>query len=179
MALGAPELLERQRRVRLLVLDVDGVLTDGSLFLGDAGEQYKAFNSRDGHGIRMAQDGGLQVAVLTGRSSGVVAHRMRDLGVRHIVQGRRDKGLALEELLARTGVTPEQAAFMGDDVVDLPAMRRVGLGIAVADAHPLVVERSDWQTRAPGGRGAVREVCEDLLRAQQRLDEVLRAYVDS
>ena len=179
MPLAPGELLERQRRIRLLILDVDGVLTDGSLFLGDAGEQYKAFNSRDGHGIRMAQDGGLEIAVLTGRNSEVVNHRMRDLGVRQIVQGRRDKGLAIEELLARSGFTPLESAFVGDDVVDLPAMRRVALGIAVADAHPLVLEHADWRTRAAGGRGAVREICEELLGAQQRLEGILGVYLES
>lgn len=179
MPLAPGELLERQKGIRLLILDVDGVLTDGSLFLGDAGEQYKAFNSRDGHGIRMAQDGGIEVAVLTGRNSEVVTHRMRDLGVRHIMQGRRDKGLAIEELLARSGFGAREAAFVGDDVVDLPAMRRVGLGIAVADAHPLVLEHADWRTRVAGGRGAVREVCEELLGAQQQLEGILRVYLES
>jgi len=179
MPLAPAELLERQRRIRLLILDVDGVLTDGSLFLGDAGEQYKAFNSRDGHGIRMAQDGGMEVAVLTGRNSEVVNHRMRDLGVRQIVQGRRDKGLAVEELLARSGFTPLESAFVGDDVVDLPAMRRVALGVAVADAHPLVLEHADWRTHAAGGRGAVREICEELLGAQQRLEGILGVYLES
>lgn len=179
MPLAPGELLERQKGIRLLILDVDGVLTDGSLFLGDAGEQYKAFNSRDGHGIRMAQDGGIEVAVLTGRNSEVVTHRMRDLGVRHIMQGRRDKGLAIEELLARSGFGARETAFVGDDVVDLPAMRRVGLGIAVADAHTLVLEHADWRTRLGGGRGAVREVCEELLGAQQQLEGMLRVYLES
>lgn len=179
MPLAPGDLLQRQQGIRLLILDVDGVLTDGSLFLGDAGEQYKAFSSRDGHGIRMAQDGGLEVAVLTGRNSEVVAHRMRDLGVRHIMQGRRDKGLAVEELLKRSGFTALESAFAGDDVVDLPAMRRVGLGIAVADAHPLVLEHADWQTRAGGGHGAVREICEELLGAQQQLEGILRVYLES
>ena len=179
MNLDARALLERQRATRLLILDVDGVLTDGSLFLGDAGEQYKAFHSRDGHGIRLALDGGLEVAILTGRTSGVVEHRMRDLGVRHLIQGRRDKGAALRELLATTGHAPAEAAFMGDDIVDLPAMRGVGLGIAVADAHPLVCEHADWVTSAPGGHGAVREACEGLLAAQGRLDELFRAYLET
>lgn len=177
MNLDARALLERQRAIRLLILDVDGVLTDGSLFLGDAGEQYKAFHSRDGHGIRLALDGGLEVAILTGRSSGVVEHRMRDLGVRHLIQGRRDKGAALRELLAVTGHSPDEAAFMGDDIVDLPAMQRVALGIAVADAHPLVREHANWVTGAPGGHGAVREACEGLLAAQGRLDELFQAYL--
>lgn len=179
MPLEPTTLLQRQREVRLLILDVDGVLTDGSLFLGDGGEQYKAFHSRDGHGMRMAQQGGLELAILTGRNSEVVLHRMRDLGVRHLLQGRRDKGEALKELLGQTGFAPEQSAFVGDDVVDLPAMRRVALGIAVADAHPLVLEHADWHTRERGGRGAVREVCETLLAAQGRLEDILRAYVEA
>jgi 3-deoxy-D-manno-octulosonate 8-phosphate phosphatase (KDO 8-P phosphatase) len=178
MPLVTSALLERQRRTRLLILDVDGVLTDGSLFLGDGGEQYKAFNSRDGQGIRMAQQGGLEVAILTGRHSEVVTHRMRDLGVRHILQGRRDKRTALTELLTQTGFAPEHSAFVGDDIVDLPAMRQVGLGIAVADAHPLVLEHAEWHTLAAGGRGAVREVCEALLAAQGRLESIFRAYLE-
>ncbi|AHE99307.1 KdsC family phosphatase [Thioalkalivibrio paradoxus] len=177
MPLPPETLKEYQRRIRLLILDVDGVLTDGSLFLGDAGEEYKAFNSRDGHGIRMAQQGGLELAILTGRSSEVVLHRMRDLGVEHILQGRRNKGEALAELLAQSGHQPEHAAFVGDDVVDLPAMRRVSLGIAVADAHPLVLERAHWVTTAPGGRGAVREICEQLLAARGSLETILDAYL--
>jgi len=179
MPLEPGKLLRLQREIRLLILDVDGVLTDGSLFMGDAGEQYKAFHSRDGHGIRMAQQGGLEVAILTGRDSQVVVHRMRDLGVRHLLQGRRDKGEALDELLNRTGFAPGQSAFVGDDVVDLPAMRRVALGIAVADAHPMVLEHADWHTQATGGHGAVREICETLLAAQGRLEGILRAYLES
>ncbi len=177
MPLDPEALHAAQQAVRLLILDVDGVLTDGSLFLGDAGEQYKAFHSRDGHGIRLALDGGLEVAVLTGRTSAVVEHRMRDLGVAHLIQGRRDKGAALHELLATTGHAPAEAAFVGDDIVDLPAMRRVGLGIAVGDAHPLTREHAHWVTRAHGGHGAVREICEELLEAQGRLQALLAAYL--
>jgi 3-deoxy-D-manno-octulosonate 8-phosphate phosphatase (KDO 8-P phosphatase) len=128
--------LERARLVQLVVFDVDGVLTDGSLILGDDGQQYKAFNSKDGHGIRMLADSGVQIGILTGRSSAVVEHRMRDLGVSLVVQGRRDKLNALDGLLQQAGVRPEQTAYAGDDVVDLPVMRRVGLAIAVRDAHP-------------------------------------------
>ena len=172
-------LQQRQRAIRLLILDIDGVLTDGSLFLGDGGEQYKAFHSRDGHGIRLWQQAGRTVAVITGRISQVVEHRMRDLGVEHIIQGRRDKGQALAELLSRfPDLTPEQAAFVGDDIVDWPAMRRVGLSVAVADAHPFVHNRADWCTQHPGGRGAVREVCDTLLQVQGLLDELYREYLD-
>jgi len=178
MALNPLALLQRQRAVRLLILDVDGVLTDGSLFLGDQGEQFKAFSSRDGHGLRMLQDAGLTVAILTGRVSGVVEHRMRDLGIQLIIQGRRDKGAALAELLASSGFAAEQAAYIGDDVVDLPALRRVLLGIAVADAHPLVIAHAHWCTAAPGGRGAVREVCDTLLEAQGLLEGLYRGYLE-
>ena len=179
MALNPLALLQHQRAVRLLILDVDGVLTDGSLFLSDTGEQYKAFSSRDGHGLRMLQDAGLTVAILTGRVSGVVEHRMRDLGIENIVQGRRDKGAALDELLAHCGIAAEQAAFMGDDVVDLPAMRRVYLSIAVADAHPLVAAHAHWTTVARGGHGAVREVCDTLLEAQGLLEAIYRGYLEA
>ena len=178
MNLDATTLRTHQQAVRLLILDVDGVLTDGSLFLGDGGEQYKAFNSRDGHGIRLALDGGIEIAILTGRTSGVVEHRMRDLGVEHLIQGRRDKGEALHELLQRTGHDPAEAAFMGDDIVDLPAMQRVGLGVAVGDAHPLVCQHAQWVTEAHGGRGAVREACEGLLAAQGRLDALFETYLN-
>ncbi|WP_042805511.1 HAD family hydrolase [Thioalkalivibrio sp. ALE19] len=168
-----------QRGTRLLILDVDGVLTDGALFLGDGGEQYKAFHSRDGHGLRMAMDEGLEVAILTGRQSAVVEHRLQDLGIRHCIQGRRDKGEALAQLLQQTGHRADEAAFVGDDVVDLPAMRRVGLGIAVGDAHPFVRQHAQWVTTAGGGRGAVREVCEDLLAARGRLETVLESYLQA
>ncbi len=177
MKLDPETLRTHQRAVRLLILDVDGVLTDGSLFLGDAGEQYKAFHSRDGHGMRLALEGGLDLAILTGRTSAVVEHRMRDLGIQHLMQGRRNKGTALRELLQRTGHDAGAAAFMGDDVVDLPAMQGVGLGIAVGDAHPLVQRHAHWITAAHGGRGAVREACEGLLAAQDRLDALFAAYL--
>lgn len=171
-------LLERARAVRLLLLDVDGVLTDGSLFLGDDGEQYKAFHSRDGHGIRLLQDSGVDVGILTGRQSRVVEHRCRELGIRPILQGRRDKKDALHELLDIAGVGPEETAYMGDDIVDLPVMRRVALGLAVADAHPLVREHAHHVTTLGGGRGAVREACELIMDAQGTLQATLAPYLE-
>ncbi|MBK1692908.1 3-deoxy-manno-octulosonate-8-phosphatase KdsC [Ectothiorhodospira mobilis] len=171
-------LLERARAVRLLLLDVDGVLTDGSLFLGDDGQQYKAFHSRDGHGIRLLQDSGVGVGILTGRQSRVVEHRCRELGIAHIVQGRRDKLDALHGLLDAAGVSPEETAFMGDDIVDLPVMRRVILGLAVADAHPLVREQAHHVTTLGGGRGAVREACELIMDAQDTLQATLAPYLE-
>ena len=170
-------LLERAQAVRLLILDVDGVLTDGSLFIGDDGQQYKAFNSKDGHGLRMLMDAGIEVGILTGRQSDVVLHRCRDLGIKHIIQGRRDKLDALAGLLEAVGVSEDQCAFMGDDLVDLPVMRRVALGMAVADATLQVRQHAHWVSHHPGGRGAVREACEFLLETQGRLEAALAPYL--
>ncbi len=171
------QLNETARRIELVIFDVDGVLTDGSLFIGDDGQEYKAFNSKDGHGIRMLQECGIRAAILTGRQSEVVKHRTRDLGIELVMQGYRDKRPAFEALLKETGLTPEVIAYVGDDVVDLPVMKQVGLAIAVADAHPMVLEHADWVTRADGGRGAARDVCEFLMRARGVLDEKLASYL--
>ncbi len=171
------EILERAARIRLVVFDVDGVLTDGSLFLGDAGEEYKAFHSRDGHGMKMLQEAGVELAVITGRTSRVVEHRMASLGIEHVFQGQRDKLPAFEALIARLGLQAAECAYVGDDVVDLPVMRRVGLAIAVQDAHPLVVRHAHWQTPSPGGRGAARDVCELILEARGDLERVLARYL--
>ncbi len=172
------QLTATAKRIELVIFDVDGVLTDGSLFIGDDGQEYKAFNSRDGHGIRMLQECGVRAAILTGRQSEVVRHRTRDLGIELVMQGHRDKRPAFRALLQETGLTPEVIAYVGDDVVDLPVMKQVGLAIAVADAHPLVLEHADWVTRARGGRGAGRDVCEFLLRARGVLDEKLASYLE-
>jgi 3-deoxy-D-manno-octulosonate 8-phosphate phosphatase (KDO 8-P phosphatase) len=171
------DILEKAARIRLLIFDVDGVLTDGSLFLGDDGQEYKAFNSRDGHGIKMLQKHGVMVAIITGRSSLVVEHRMRNLGVTHVYQGKLEKLPAFEELITSLGVTAGQTAYVGDDVVDLPVMRRVGLAIAVQDAHPLVVRHSHWQTPHGGGRGAARDACELIMEAHGVLQQELDSYL--
>ncbi len=172
------DILERASRIRLLVFDVDGVLTDGSLFLGDDGQEYKAFHSRDGHGIKMLLNhSDIEVAIITGRTSRVVEHRMENLGITHLYQGKLDKVPAFQELISKLGVTEEQTAYVGDDVVDLPVMRRVGLAIAVQDAHPLVRKHSHWQTPSGGGRGAARDVCEMLMEAKGVLDEILGKYL--
>jgi 3-deoxy-D-manno-octulosonate 8-phosphate phosphatase (KDO 8-P phosphatase) len=171
------DILERAGRIRLLILDVDGVLTDGSLFVGDDGQEYKAFNSRDGHGIKMLKEYGVEIAIITGRTSKVVEHRMENLGVTRVYQGKLHKLPAYEELARETGIAPEETAYVGDDVVDLPVMRRVGLAIAVQDAHPLVRQHSHWQTPSPGGRGAARDVCELLMEARGVLDEEMSKYL--
>lgn len=168
---------EKAARVRLLIFDVDGVLTDGSLFVGDDGQEYKAFNSRDGHGIKMLQKYGVEIAIITGRTSQVVEHRMANLGITHIYQGKLEKLPAYEELRKKLGISPEETAYVGDDVVDLPVMRRVGLAIAVQDAHPLVRQHSHWQTPSTGGRGAARDVCEMLMEAKGVLQDELGHYL--
>jgi 3-deoxy-D-manno-octulosonate 8-phosphate phosphatase (KDO 8-P phosphatase) len=171
------DILERAKQIRMVIFDVDGVLTDGSLFLGDDGQEYKAFNSRDGHGMTMLRQTGVKLAVITGRSSEVVRIRMQSLGVEHVYQGRRDKVPAYEELKRVSELADEQIAYVGDDVVDLPVMCQVGLSIAVADAHPLLQQHAHWHTRSPGGRGAGREVCEFIMEAQGSLGTMMERYL--
>ena len=166
-------------QIQLLILDVDGVLTDGSLFYDNNGQEYKAFNSKDGHGLRMLQDAGVKVAILTGRKSALVQHRANNLHIPDelVFQGFRNKRPAFEAILAQTQIPPEHIAYVGDDVVDLPVMKRVGLAIAVADAHPFVKQHAHWTTNLGGGRGAVRETCEMILQARGQLQTILEAYL--
>jgi 3-deoxy-D-manno-octulosonate 8-phosphate phosphatase (KDO 8-P phosphatase) len=159
-------LLERAAAVRLLILDVDGVMTDGRLHYDADGREFKTFNVRDGYGIRRVMDAGIEVAVISGRASRSAAGRMAELGIRHVMLGRDDKEAALSELLALLGVAAEHTACVGDDAPDLPVMRRVSLPIAVADSHPSIVAAAAWRTTLPGGGGAVREVCDLLLAAR-------------
>ncbi|MGB5307079.1 MAG: 3-deoxy-manno-octulosonate-8-phosphatase KdsC [Gammaproteobacteria bacterium] len=171
------DILEKAAQIRLVIFDVDGVLTDGSLFLSDDGQEYKAFNSRDGHGIKMLMKHGVEVAIITGRTSRVVEHRMENLGIRHVYQGKLEKLPVFEQLISKLGVPAEATAYVGDDVVDLPVMRRVGLAIAVQDAHPLVRKHSHWQTPHAGGRGAARDVCEMLMEAMGVLESEMNRYL--
>ncbi len=173
----SPAIIERAARVRLVIFDVDGVLTDGSLYIGDDGNEYKAFNARDGHGIVMLRESGVELAVISGRRSEVVRLRMEGLGVAHVYQGRREKLPAYEELTRILSLEDAAVAYVGDDVIDLPVMRRVGLAIAVADAHPLVRQHAHWCTDATGGRGAAREVCERIMAAQGTLEAAMRHYL--
>jgi 3-deoxy-D-manno-octulosonate 8-phosphate phosphatase (KDO 8-P phosphatase) len=171
------DVLERAAGVRLAIFDVDGVLTDGSLFMGDGGEEYKAFNSRDGHGMKMLVNNGVDTAIITGRTSNVVKHRGRDIQVKHLYQGAAEKLPVFERLIADLGITPQQTAFVGDDIVDLPIMLRVGLSVAVADAHPLVKEHAHWVTPSRGGRGAAREFCEMMMYAQGTYADEMKKYI--
>jgi 3-deoxy-D-manno-octulosonate 8-phosphate phosphatase (KDO 8-P phosphatase) len=171
------DIIARARAVRLVVFDVDGVLTDGALFIDTEGREHKVFHSRDGHGMKMLRDCGVELAIITGRSSPAVTHRMASLGIEHVFQGQQDKLPAFRQLLATLDLEADQAAYVGDDVVDLPIMRRVGFAVAVADAHPLVKRHAHWQTANPGGRGAARDVCELIMEAQGRLDAALERYL--
>lgn len=168
--------LERAAPIRLLVLDVDGVLTDGTVYMGQQGELLKAFHIHDGKGVSMLLSAGIEVALLTARRGEAVLRRAEELKIRHVLQGRNPKWPALEELLCELAVTPSQVAYMGDDLVDLPVLRRVGLAATVADAHPWVARHCHWQARRNGGRGAVREVCELILAAQGKLMPMLEHY---
>jgi 3-deoxy-D-manno-octulosonate 8-phosphate phosphatase (KDO 8-P phosphatase) len=165
------------RQVRLLIVDIDGVLTDGGLQFDNRGEEYKTFNSLDGHGIRMMLESGIEVAVITGRKSGIVEHRMRDLGVRQIYQGYRDKLPAFEKLLQDSGLAPDQVAYIGDDLPDLPIMQRVGFAVAVQNAHSFVKQNCDWITDTPGGKGAVRETTDFILESQSLLETIHNSYL--
>jgi len=171
------DILERAAQIKLVIFDVDGVLTDGSLFLGDDGLEYKAFNSRDGHGMKMLQQAGVIVAIITGRTSKVVEYRMESLGIQHVYQGQHDKRIAFAELLEKLDLSTDEVAYVGDDVVDLPVMSKVGLAIAVQDAHSMVLKHAHWQTPSCGGRGAGRDVCEMLMEARGVLQAELDSYL--
>lgn len=153
-------------RIRLVAFDVDGVFTDGRLYLSDDGIESKAFNTQDGFGVRQLIDAGVAVAVISGRNSNAVARRMHELGVRFVVQGCRDKVAALDEIVAELGIDIDDCAFVGDDIPDLPALEHAGVSIAVANAVAPLRERCDITTGASGGAGAVREICEMLLAAR-------------
>ena len=168
----------KARQVRLLIIDVDGVLTDGGLYFDNRGEEYKRFNSLDGHGIRMALSCGVEIAVITGRQSNIVDRRMAELGVERVYQGSRDKLPGFEKLLQDTGLDAGQVAYIGDDLPDLPIMRRVGFAIAVQNAHGFVKQHCDWVTSARGGDGAVREVTDFILHSQGLLDEQQQGYLE-
>lgn len=152
--------------IRLLLLDVDGVLTDGSITYTDTGEQIKSFNAKDGLGIRLLMDAGIDVGIVTARVSGALRHRCENLGITLIFDGIRDKAKALDSISANTQISVEHIAFMGDDLIDLPAMTRAGFAVTVADAPNEVQGRADMITDLPGGKGAVRQVCEAILKAK-------------
>jgi len=168
-------LTRRAAGVRLVALDVDGVLTDGRLYYGDRGEALKVFDVRDGLGIRLLREAGIEVAIVTGRSSPIVATRARELGIERVLQGQDDKFAGLQELMRQTGLAEKACAYMGDDWPDLPALQLVGFAATVADAPDEIKRHVHWVAPSRGGRGAVRDLARLVLRAQGRFDAMLRA----
>ncbi|AUZ05496.2 MULTISPECIES: KdsC family phosphatase [Vitreoscilla] len=176
--LDVPEaVLQRAKAIKLLILDVDGVLTNGEIYITAQGEEIKAFNTLDGHGLKMLQKTGVQLAIITGRDAAGVGHRVRGLGIDHYLAGIHDKRTAYLNLIAQLGLSQEQCAYVGDDVVDLPVMVRCGLPIAVPSAHNWVIHYADYVTQAAAGLGAVREACEMIMWAQGSLQDALTEYV--
>lgn len=167
------DIRKKAAAIRLVIFDVDGVLTDGRLFFDESGREYKSFHARDGYGIKALQQAGVTVAVISGRQSKAVELRMRSLGISHIFQGQEDKRAAFETLCRDLDVQVEQVAHVGDDLPDLPLLRLVGLAIAVADAHASILPYCDWRTSLPGGAGAAREICDLILEAQGHQDPSL------
>ncbi|MEK7875831.1 MAG: phenylphosphate carboxylase subunit delta [Pseudomonadota bacterium] len=166
----------KARAIRLFIFDVDGVLTDGSLYLSDSGEEIKAYNSQDGHGMKMLRESGVALAIITGRTSRSVELRARNLGVELLYQGVADKARVYGELLVARKLDAGATAYMGDDVVDLPVMLRCGLAVTVPEAPLAVRQYADYVTRAPGGRGAAREACELIMHAQSTLERQLTSF---
>jgi len=171
------ESMARARRIRLMVFDVDGVLTDGSLHFGADGEMIKTFNVLDGHGIKLLQQSGVITAIISARQSPLVARRAADLGITHVQQGVHDKLSGFQSLLAECGVEAEASGFIGDDVIDLPVLTRVGFAASVPNGHPEVRSRVHYVTTASGGRGAVRELCDFILHAQGNYEAALAPYL--
>ncbi|MHB8882970.1 MAG: 3-deoxy-manno-octulosonate-8-phosphatase KdsC [Thermodesulfovibrionales bacterium] len=168
---------EKAKKIRLLILDVDGVMTDGSIILDNEGNEFKSFHVRDGHGIRMLMQSGVRVAIITGRSSKVVVRRARELGITDVFQNCRDKRVAYRKLLKLYSLDSSQVAYIGDDIVDLPVMSLVGLPVAVADASAGTKEYALLVTRNRGGRGAVREVTDLILKSQGLWKDIFNEYI--
>jgi 3-deoxy-D-manno-octulosonate 8-phosphate phosphatase (KDO 8-P phosphatase) len=170
-------LAQRIQAIRLIAFDVDGILTDGGLYLTDSGEEFKRFNSLDGHGLKMLKASGVELAIITGRTSRCVELRAKNLGITRLYQGVEDKWGTMQTLLAELNLAAEAAAYMGDDVVDLPVMRRMGLSISVPNAPQVVRDHAHYLTQREGGCGAVREACELIMSAQGTLDAQLAPYL--
>lgn len=171
------DLQQRAKAIKLAIFDVDGVLTDGRLYFLTDGSEFKTFNTLDGQGIKMLINSGVRTAIISGRSTPVVEKRANNLGIQHLYQGREDKLVVLDELLGELGLNYAQVAYLGDDLPDLPVIRRVGLGMAVANAAGFVRQHAHGVTEARGGEGAAREFCELIMRAQSSLDAALDAYL--
>ncbi|OZG70539.1 HAD family hydrolase [Hahella sp. CCB-MM4] len=171
------DLLDKLKHIKLLALDVDGILSDGTLFFSADGDEVKGFSILDGLGIKLLQDNGVTVAIITGRTSPLTARRAANLGIKHIAQGREDKKTALLELCGELKLEPADCAYMGDDLPDLSAIRHCAVGFTVPNAHWFVRQHADHCTQSKGGKGAVREVCDIILHAKGRLESTLEAYL--
>jgi len=169
--------LNQARSIRLAAFDIDGIMTDGGLYLADSGEEFKRFNSLDGHGLKMLKASGVELAIITGRTSRCVELRAKNLGITHLFQGVENKLEAMQSLLRKLDISADVAAYMGDDVVDLPVMRRMALALTVPEAPQLVRDHAHYVTRRNGGNGAVREVCELIMSAQGTLEAQLAQYL--
>ena len=165
------EVMARAAKIRLLICDVDGVMSDGVIYMGNSGEELKAFNVRDGYGVRCLLTSGIEVAIITGRKAKLLEDRCTTLGITHLYQGQSDKLLAWRELLDKLSLSADEVAYIGDDLIDWPVMAQVGLSVAVADAHPILLPRAHYVTRIAGGRGAVRELCDLILIAQNKFED--------
>jgi len=168
--------INKAKKIKVLILDVDGVLTDGTLFFDNKGHEYKGFNVQDGLGIKLMQKAGIQIAVISGRASKPVALRMEMLGVKLVYLGQLDKGIALEEIVHKVGCEADEIAHIGDDLIDLPVFMRVGLAVAVRNANDQVLPYVDWQTELSGGNGAVREVCDFILQSQGKMNNLVESF---
>lgn len=175
--LDPSDILIRAKRVQLLILDVDGVMTAGELYLNDSGQEIKAFSTLDGQGIKLLQSMGIQVGIISGRKSALVASRAKNLGIEILFQGREDKGNALAELCQDCNINADSIAYIGDDLPDIKVMKAVNLSFAVANAHSAVKDIANAQTTLAGGHGAVREVCDFILEAQGKYEAALEPFL--
>ncbi|MBA5762062.1 3-deoxy-manno-octulosonate-8-phosphatase KdsC [Vibrio sp. 404] len=164
------EIIEIAKQIKLLICDVDGVFSDGLIYMGNNGEELKTFHTRDGYGVKSLMNAGIEIAIITGRRSQIVENRMTALGISLIYQGQDDKVKAYQDICLKLGIAPEQTGYIGDDLIDWPVMEKVALKVCVADGHPLLAQRVNYVTTIRGGHGAVREVCDLILQARNELD---------
>lgn len=176
--MNTEDIAKRCKHIKLIVLDVDGVMTDGRIILDNYGNELKAFHVRDGHGIKLAMRAGIFVAIITGRQSMIVERRALELGIKDVYQGVKDKCLAYDELLSKYNLKDEEVAFMGDDLVDIQLMKRVGIAAVPADSDELTKEKTEFMSTKKGGRGAVRDFIEFILKNSNKWDLIIEGYID-
>ena len=170
--------ISKARQIKLLICDVDGVLSNGQVIIGNHGEELKTFNIKDGFGLKCLQEAGIELAIITGRNSAIVEKRCQELGIKHYYQGQSDKQQAFDKLCQDLSVAPHQVCHIGDDLPDLPLLQQAGLGVTVADGHWFMRQHADWITENPGGFGAVREVCDLILDSQNKLQAIHQGYLN-